>query len=206
MRVDRGQCGSLRAVCRLLVLYRHVDHGADEYARIPACPARRRAPPRRPSRPRGSRRVARRGPPPRGPNCRYIGTRLHAGQSALRRHHGRFGRCRCSRCPAFDLPAKATAAGQGDASDVQSGSVAVSADGSETLANLLIGEILVLQRYISTFILKSCRNRAGNVELLGVAEGQLRDEEDLLEVETRCDHLLAEGGEIVLVSAADFLE
>src|ERR1035438_10657599 len=52
----------------------------------------------------------------------------------------------------------------------------------------------------------SCRNRAGNVELLGVAEGQLRDEEDLLEVEPRCDHLLAEGGEIVLVSAADFLE
>src|ERR1039457_6832880 len=58
----------------------------------------------------------------------------------------------------------------------------------------------------STFILKSCRNRAGNVELLGVAEGPLPDEEDLLEVETRCDHLLAEGGEIVLVSAADFLE
>src|ERR1039457_655392 len=61
-------------------------------------------------------------------------------------------------------------------------------------------------RCFITFILKSCRNRAGNVELLGVAEGQLRDEEDLLEVETRCDHLLAEGGEIVLVSAADFLE
>src|ERR1022692_5164174 len=37
----------------------------------------------------------------------------------------------------------------------------------------------------STFILKSCRNRAGNVELLGVAEGQLRGEENLLEVETR---------------------
>src|ERR1017187_3130219 len=63
-----------------------------------------------------------------------------------------------------------------------------------------------LEGVLSTFILKSCRNRAGNVELLGVAEGQLRDEEDLLEVEPRCDHLLAEGGEIVLVSAADFLE
>src|ERR1017187_1180294 len=46
--------------------------------------------------------------------------------------------------------------------------------------------------HISTFILKSCRNRAGNVELLGVAEGQLRDEEDLLEVETRSEEHTSE--------------
>jgi SAM-dependent methyltransferase len=79
--------------------------------------------------PRGSCRVARRGPRPRGPNRRYIGARLHAGRSAPRRHRGRSGRCRCSRRPAFDLPANAIAAGQGDASDVQSGSAAVSALG-----------------------------------------------------------------------------
>ena len=67
-------------------------------------------------------------------------------------------------------------------------------------------DVAIILNNLGTFILKSCRNRAGNMELLGVAEGQLRDEEDLLEVEPRCDHLLAEGGEIVLVSAAVFLE
>ena len=55
MRVDRGQCRSLRALRRPLVLDRPLDHGADECGRIPACAARRRTPPGRPSRARGSR-------------------------------------------------------------------------------------------------------------------------------------------------------
>ena len=52
--------------------------------------------------------------------------RLHARRSAPRHHHGRSRRCRRSRRPAFDLPADAIAAGRSDASDVQSGSAAVS--------------------------------------------------------------------------------
>ena len=51
---------------------------------------------------------------------------FHARRSAPRHHRGRSGRCRRSRRPAFDLSADAIAAGRSDASDVQSGSAAVS--------------------------------------------------------------------------------
>ena len=58
----------------------------------------------------------------------------------------------------------------------------------------------------STSIVKSCHVGTGNLSLACRAGSQLGDEEELLQLESGGDHLLAERGQKVFVGAADSLD
>ncbi len=127
MRVDRRECGPVCSLCRWFVLDRPVDHGADEFKRVPARPARRRTPSCRDSRAGGSHRTSRRRSRPGRPQTVETSTPDFTSHRTAE-NYDRGGSRRCVRrgCSGFDLSAHASGTSPGDAIDAEPGFAAVS--------------------------------------------------------------------------------